>query len=340
MTGTYSAYLNATSFSQLAQGIVLSSTTGSIIASWKDQVNICDGSSNPYYISGLAPTYRVVAREANGSEHVLYSVSGAVTSATGIVRSADITALAGKTITLAFEQKSAHDSYRECFSILDDVSVKDSITLHEYVQNGTFELGNLTSWTMNTPAESHNVTTGTRPVAGLNVTRSFYAAPNKLWGRWVDVIANPSVSTAITATVQYQSSLGSLGCGIIYSSPATTPRAVTSWDGAAFDRDIGWVFGSKATVSFTSDSTYDCLAGSPFIDVAFPVTIAAGAKIAIVNFIIMDGTDTGALSTTVDITAKATEIDSEIAKIMTDFWTDNQYRNGMTQDQISVIHNF
>jgi hypothetical protein len=42
----------------------------------------------------------------------------------------------------------------------------------------------------------------------------------------------------------------------------------------------------------------------------------------------------------VNITMKATDIDTEAANIVGNFWTDAQYRRGMTQEQIEAISNF
>jgi len=341
LTGTYSAFLNSTSGSRLEQSLDLSTATGAITASWTDVINTCDGGTSMVNIPGYTPSYRVVAREANGTEHELFSVSTATANSAGTGRSADLTSLAGKKIVLSFEQKSMHESYRTCVTEIDGVSVKDSAASpKEFVLNGGFETGDLGHWTVSAPSESQNVTSGTRNLVGsLNVKRSFYTAPDKLWGRWVDTFEN-SLASAVTATVHYQSSLGSNGCGIIYSNSTTTAQAVTSWDGSAYGRDIGWVFGNKATVSYVSDDTHDCATGSPFVDVMYSVTVPAKGKLAIVNFIILDGTDTGALSTTVDTTARATEIDTERDKILNNFWSDNQYRTGMTAEQIGAIHNF
>jgi len=343
LTGTYSAYLNSTSNSRLQHSLALSAATGNVSASWHDQVNTCDGSGNLLSIAGPAPSYRVVVRSTSGTELAeLYSVTTA-TSIPLASHAADLTAYKNQTIVLSFEQKGPHENGKACYTIIDDVSVKDNGGAGtERVTNGTFESGDLTGWTTNTPAESQNVMTAARDVAGLSVTRSFYTSPDKLWGRWVDLFENKTTS-AVTATVHYETDLGSSGCGVIYSTPTSTGlasgKALTSWDGSGDTRDIGWVFGSKAEApAFTSDDLNSCTVGSELIDVAFTITVPAKGKVSLVNFILMSGTNTGMLSPIV--TTKATAIDTEADNILTKFWTDKQYRNGMTRDQINTVHNF
>ena len=58
---------------------------------------------------------------------------------------------------------------------------------------------------------------------------------------------------------------------------------------------------------------------------------------SIVNFIIMDGTATGNVVPLNDITKKASAIDAAAADILASFWTDTQYRRGMTQQQLDAI---
>jgi hypothetical protein len=334
LSGTYSAYLNSTSDSKLQQIVSLGTATGIITASWTDSVHICDGST------GYTSSYRVVAyNAATGAELAeLLAVNGSFSDTDDTSETADLTAFSGQTIVLSFEQKSIHESSDDCYTVIDDVSVKDSAgSPVEFVTNGDFETGYLTPWITNTPSESQNVTTGSRDLAGLEVKRSFYTVPNKLWGRWVDLFEN-KLASAITATIHYNTGLGSVGYGIIYDTPGAISKSVTSWDGSGVGRDIGWVFGSNDLVSYSSETGLGDGGGSDFVDVYYHVTIQPGQKLSIVNFIVMNGTDTGTLARSVD--DKATEIDTEAAKIWTDFKTDNQYRDGMTQDQINAIHNF
>jgi hypothetical protein len=201
---------------------------------------------------------------------------------------------------------------------------------------------------VNNPVELQNMTSSPETIDGLDVTRSFYTVPNKLWGRWVDVFENQTAA-AITATVEYDTNLGSDDCGILYLTPGTGGQALTGWDGTAQetpavpdsssnDRDFGFVFGTVDSVDFTTATAIDACDGSDGITHSYTITVEPGQKAAIVNFIIMNGIDTGETAT--DATALATAIDTEAKAIVAHFWTDGQYRTGMTQEQIDVIVNF
>jgi hypothetical protein len=158
-----------------------------------------------------------------------------------------------------------------------------------------------------------------------------------MWARWVDVFENNTGSPIIN-TVTYSTNLGSDGYGIIYNTPNTANKALTTWDGDASDRDIGFVFGNATTVTFTSDDDLGNGNGDDNVYHTFDITVPAGGRVAIVNFMIMNGTDTG--STAADVTDLATDIDAEAKLIVDNIWTDGQYLTGMTQEQIDAIVNF
>jgi len=351
ITGAYSAFLNSTSDSRLQQTLRLAGAVGTVTASWNDNVTLCNGAIYNYNIPGNAPTYRVVVRDTAGTELAELAALSGVQQAGTVARSADLTSFVTttSTIVLSFEQRSMHESYgykrsnTGCYSRIDDVSVLDSAGApHEYVTNGTFESGDMTGWTTNRAAEVQNMTSGVRTLAGLNVKRSFYTVPDKVWGRWVDVFENTTVS-AVIATVTYSTNLGSDTAGIIYDTPGSHNRALTSWDGSragSRDRDIGMVFGLVSKVTYTSASGLGSNPGNDNIYFDHSITVPAGGRVAIVNFILMDGTDTGSLASTIDINARAAEIDREAAKIANNFWADAQYRDGMTQEQIDAVTNF
>jgi hypothetical protein len=168
--------------------------------------------------------------------------------------------------------------------------------------------------------------------------------PNKLWGRWVDVFENPDLVSAVTTTVTYQTNLGSDNCGVIYETPGTSGKAITSWDTTWDDRDIAMVHGLVSSKTYTSTTVQDPLwvnnncDGSDNIFFDYVITVPAGGKVAIVNFIILGSHDTGL--TAASVTDKATEVDAEAARIVSNFWADGQYRTGMTQEQIDAIKNF
>jgi hypothetical protein len=322
---TYSGALGPISNARLQQTLNLTAATGTVSLSWNDDWNLNTGNM----ANEPDPVYQVVLRDTSGNLlETLFDTDG-----NGTQGSADLTAYAGSSVVLSFERNGP--AYAD-YVVVDDVSVTDGGAV-EYVTNGDFETGDLTGWTANSPSERQNMTSGVRNLEGLDVTRSFYTVPNKKWGRWVDVFEN-NTGAPISTTVTYYSNLGSDNYGIIYYTPNTGNQALTTWDGGTGDRDVGFVFGNATTVDFTSDDGIGNGNGSDGITHTYDITVPAGGRVAIVNFMIMNGTDTG--STAVDITDLATDIDTEAKLIVDNFWTDGQYRAGMTQAQINAIENF
>jgi hypothetical protein len=329
-TGSNAAFLNATSDSRLQQTLDLTAATGTITLSWREAVGL-----DPGAILGYDPSYRVVVRNTDGTLLKELLANPVETGPTDY--SIVLTPYKGQTIVLSFEESSSTSPNYQAYAIIDSVSVKDGGS-KEYVTNGGFENGMTGGWTTNTPVEAQNVTSGARNLEGLAVKRSFYTVPNKLWGRWVDVFENHTAAP-ITKTITYDTSLGSDGSGVIYYSPGSSNKALTSWDAQTGDRDVGLVTGNTTTINFVSYDPNTVTAFSEFVTVTYTITVSAGGSVALVNFVIMDGTDTGD-TPTVDITKKATQIDTEAAAIWTNFWTDAQYQAGMTQAQIGAISNF
>ena len=344
LSGSYAAFLTATSDSRLQKTHDLRTvTTPTVTITWTDAVSV-----DPGMMSGYTPSYRVVIRSENGT---LLRTLFSAPSGTRQVHTDTLNEFVGQKIVLSFEERSSTPaiSIRSLpYAIIDDVSVKDGNN-NEYVINGDFETGTLvstpvgSSWTTNTPQEVQNMTSGSRNLEGLDVKRSFYAAPNKLWGRWVDVFSN-NTGAAISKTVTYETQLGSGGGGVIYSSTSGT-KSLTAWDDRVNNptgsRDLGWVFGNASTVNFTSDDGTG--SGSDLIDVAFNITVPAGGKVALVNFIIMNGHDTGGDAPTgYSSSKKASAIDAVAADIASHFWDDpqHQYLRGVTQQQVDAIKNF
>jgi hypothetical protein len=338
----WSAWLGGIQDARLQQTIDLSESTGSIDLTWTDEVYLDSGifdrgnDLNNLY-------YRVVIRDIAGNLlDEVYAVNRNRSVISKTPHSESIDQYAGQIIVISFEQRGSN---LIGYAQIDAVSVVAGGA--EQVVNGDFELKNLSGWTTNSPQEVQNVTSGVRTLAGLSVTRSFYTVPNRLWGRWVDVFENPS-SDPITVDVTYTTNLGhdngtdGFGTGMVAFTPGSSDKALSSWDNlaGAGDRDIGLVFGSGATVTPLRLPTAVVTAdGDDEITVTYTITVPRLGRRALVNFVVMNGVDTGEKSAVRDID-RPVEIDVENMKILGRYGTDPQYREGMTQEQIESVVNF
>jgi hypothetical protein len=206
------------------------------------------------------------------------------------------------------------------------------------IVNPSFDEG-LNGWTVGGDNAVQNVTGPIQNLRGLNVRRSFYAVPNRLWARVVDTFENPTAAP-ITATLQYETYLGSEGDGVIYS-PDGNNRSLASWDGLGLDRDLGLVFGDM-DVAYESatdvDPTFALVPGNALVTSARTVTIAPGATVALVHFLVLNTDVTADVAT--DETTRIMVIDTVINDILSHYQSDGQYRTGMTQEQIDAVINF
>lgn len=328
VTGTISAVLHAVPDARLQQTLNLSAAAGhGVTLAWSgnDAANAGSFPGEPYFM-------QVVVRDATGALlSTLYRNDDNGT--TGVWGSANMTPFAGQTVVLSFEQRSVRRS-----STLDDISVVDVVTSTDYVVNGNFEAGDL-GWTVPALKVSQNLRSGVRTLNGLEVQRTFYTQPDQLWARYTDTFSNPTPAT-ITALVSYSTNLGSDGDGVIYPTPGAPTKALTSWDGARSDRDVGWVFGTPNSVSYTSATSLGSSNGSDDVAFDFNLTVPAGETATLVNFVLLSGDATGEPSSVVDTSARATAIDTAAAAIANNFRTDFAYQRGLTQAQLDTVKNF
>jgi len=345
-TLTYSPFTNTTTVawlspsqdSRLQQTVVLPAGPGPLTLSW-DTLSKSIGGSSSGYLTGETSFFKVVLRSSAGVLlGTLYEgQNGAVV--TGTLGTANVTAFAGQTVVLSFEARSTYNPDNNNYGPgVDNVSLLNGAT--ELIVNGSFEAG-ATGWMVNKPQSSQNVASGTRTVADFVVQRSVYVPPTEKWGRWVDTYTNPS-STTITGTVTYSTDLGSDRGGIIYQTPGTAGKALTSWDGRASnsDRDVGMVFGSVGVgQTFTSATTLDVTNGVDDFFWVYPVTVPPGGTVSIVQFIILT-TDVVMQTPGATLASRATQTDAIALEIVTNFRTNVKYRHGMTQKQIDTILNF
>ncbi|TFZ07766.1 hypothetical protein [Ramlibacter humi] len=310
----------------LQQTLDLRAATGAISATWNDNYAINSGN-----FGDEPSSYQVVVRSTAGALlATLYSDDR--TTVVGTQGSGTLTAFAGQIVVLSFEL-SPQGGYNSPTTVTA-VSVRDGGAV-EYVTNGNFAAGG-TGWTVPAVKIVQNVQSGVRTLAGLEVQRMFFSQPNATWGRFTDTFRNPT-GAPITVTVTYASNLGSDGYGILYTTPGANGKALTAWDGNTGDRDVAIVYGT-GTPTFTSASALNTNDGNDDIFVAYPLTVAAGATVTLVHFIVMNGTDTG--QTAADTTARATATDTAAADIATNFRNNVAYRRGMLQPQLDTLANF
>jgi hypothetical protein len=320
------AYLHAGAEVRLQQTLNLASAVGGVTLAWSgvpSDGNVGSPQADPTQYG------QVVVRDAAGTLlATLFRVDGSGSS--GTWGSASLAAFVGQTVVLSFEQRVWAQG-----SAIDNVSVKDTNNT-EFVVNGDFEAAG-SGWTVSASKVSQNVRSGVRTVNGLEVQRSFYTQPNLLWARWTDVFHNPSAAP-ITAVVSYDTNLGSDGSGIIYPTPGATQKALSTWDGGTGDRDIGFAFGTADGVVYKSATALGTSDGSDGVNFKFNLSVPAGATVTLMNFLVMTGTDTGLTAT--DITARATQADTQTADIANNFRTNFAYQRGLTQAQLDTLKNF
>jgi hypothetical protein len=322
--GARSAVLHAVPDARLQQRLDLTGATGALSLTWGGYPNVgYNYPDEPYFC-------QVVVRDTAGALlDTLYRQDRSGSS--GTWGSASLTAHAGQVVVLSFESCATYGAV-----VIDDVALVDGASV-SYVTNGDFEAGG-TGWTVPDLRVSQNVRTGARSITGVgSVQRTFFTQPNALWGRMTDTFTNTS-GADLAATIQYYTNLGSDGWGIVYATPGATAKALTTWDGRTGDRDVGLVFGTADTVTYTSASAIATHDGSDDIYVQYNVTVPAGGTVTLVNFVILSGTDTGATATSAS--ARATDVDTIAADIANNFRTNFAYQRGLTQDQLDTLKNF
>jgi hypothetical protein len=324
IVGTRHALLHPVPGARLRQTLDLRQAVAPVVLDWTGSYY-----AGPYNFTDEPYFWQVVVRSLQTGEVLATLYRDSAAGFVGNYRTARLDAFVGQGIELSFEQSNPANGTR-----IETVSARDANGT-QFVVNGDFSAG-LTGWTAPIPEVLQNVQSGMRMLHGLEVRRAFYTQPNVLWGRFTDSFTNPTASP-ISLTVQYVSILGSNGAGIIYGTPGATSRALTSWDGAAKGRDVGLVYGDGASVTYQSASALATADGSRDILVNYPITVPAGGTVAIAQFLIMTGVDTGRGAA--DASARATQVELLAADIANQFRTASIYQRGLTQAQLAAIVN-
>lgn len=330
-----SAFLHAVPDARIQQKIDLTGAVTPVRLNWNGIWGVFRGnfSDEPAFM-------QVVLRDTSGGLlSTLFKVDRD-DNRTGRWGAARLDAYVGQQVILSFEQCAFGQG-----TFIDDVTASDSSPrARELIVNGDFGAG-FDGWTVVRPKVAQNIRSGKRTLKGLEVQRTFYAQPNLLWARLTDTFHNPGASP-ITAVVRYNSFLASYGAGIIYPMPGVgaTPSGLVVWDGLGtgggrdFGRDAGFVFGAADVVGYQSATALQTPNGSSQVEVKFNITVPAGGTVTLANFLILTGTNTGLTAT--DITARATEVDTQAADIVKNFRTNFVYQRGLTQAQLDTLKNF
>lgn len=335
-SGTTSAVLHAVRGAKLQQTVTLPVTMGDIWLEWGGYL-----SADKNRFNGEPFHTQVVIRSTAGEVlKTLYRRDQDVYNA-GSWGAGRIDEYNGETVVVSFEYDGP--AWPNAM-VIDNVGVwaessPGNVDWIDYLTNGNFEAGG-TGWTVPDSKVAQNVRSGMRTMSGLELQRSFFTQPNKLWARMTDEFVNPTMSP-ITAEVRYYNETGPGSTSVIYPTPGAGNRAVSSWDGDGRKRDMGLVHGSLGTtgsIVYTSEDGLGNSNGSGSIDITRSITVPAGGRVTLVNFVILNGTDTGLTAT--DINARATEVDTVAAAIATNFRTDVSYQRGMTQAQLDTLANF
>ncbi len=334
-TDAGSAVLTPTRYSSLYQRVDLRSSSGDVWLSY----DIEPGNFQATF-ADEPQFFQIVLRDSN-SVDIDTAYFADATQVIGDANRFQVPTSAAKSIVFVhFEQRRrASDATR-----IDNVSIMDDS--REFVQNGDFADG-LNGWITNGNLEVvRNVTSGTRTLGNLAVTRSFFAPPSALWARYVDVLTN-NTATDIPATVSYDTTPGAGRFAVVYNTPGTLGSAISGWDGSASDRgrDFGLIFGDASDVDYDPSDSADATLdgdGAGSIVHSYDVVVSAGSSVAIMNFVLQNGASTGA-GAAGNASAQASAIDAEAVRIFSGLpatRTINEFTSGMTQAQLDAVANF
>ncbi len=311
---------------RLSQAIDLPAGGGNLLLGWTHRGVVLDAA-----IPGGGAGWRVTVQPAAGGNALIAFSTGA--GSPGPVTPIDLAPLAGQSVLLTFELIGTPRSA----VAIDDVSIMSGAT--QLIANGSFESGALAPWTVTGPDQPCQVVSGKRTVGGLVVERRVFARPDRRWARYVDRFQNTG-SSAVTTEASYLHELGALSDAVIQASGGG--KAFSSWDASGFSparRDLAVVHGtSPLPAAYRGATGLGAGDGSPWAWTRFPLTVPPGQTRVIVQFVVLterrtgDGAPVGS--------SRALEADQEAAAIVSGFWSDPAYREGMTAEDEAALVNF
>lgn len=311
---------------RLSQAIDLPAAGGNLLLGWTHRGVVLDAA-----IPGGGAGWRVTVQPAAGGNALIAFSTGS--GSPGPVTPIDLAPLAGQSVLLTFELIGTPRSA----VAIDDVSLMSGAT--QLIANGNFESGALAPWTVTGPDQPSQVVSGKRTVGGLVVERRVFARPERRWARFVDRFQNTG-SSAVTTEVSYLHELGALSDAVIQASGGG--KAFSSWDASGFSparRDLAVVYGtSPLPAAYRGATGLGAGDGSPWAWTRFPLTVPAGQTRVIVQFVVLTESRTG--DTAASAAARSVLADQEAAAIVSGFWSDPAYREGMTAEDEGLLVNF
>lgn len=304
----------------------LAAATGGIALTWCGAPSV--GALAFVTLVDTAQYRQVVVRDTDGTLlTTLYRQDD--NGETGTWGTGSLSAFAGRTVVLSFEQRASSGAM-----VVEGVAAVDAAGM-PFVVNGNFEAGDA-GWRVLQSRMSCNVRSGVRTILGLDVRRTFYTQPKLLWGRFTEEFHNPGAAP-VDAVVTVESNMGSDNSSFFYPTPGATQSALSVWD-SYYDSDVGLVFGAASNVRYRSATGLRMRDGFKDVSWTFPIRVPAGGTVTLVNFVVLGTEESGRGSTS--IAQRAPQIDAVAAGIANDFRSDPVYQRGLTPLQLESLQNF
>ncbi|HET9551326.1 MAG TPA: IPT/TIG domain-containing protein [Anaeromyxobacteraceae bacterium] len=299
---------------------------------WRQQVLVA-GSD----LAG-APAPSFVARILDGTGAPVWSSTPLGVGTTSGTASITLPDLPRGPVMLSFELLGSPNS----FALLDDVSLTAGAA--QLVVNGGFDPpAGLVAWVTDAPLAPAEVRGAPRELTppgapgALRVTRSFYTEPDLAWGRVVDVFENTAAAGTLTTDAVYRFALGAAGNAVLFTDvPGAAGRAFSGWDRRGVVGDVAVVHGG-ATAHVRSATAAGLGADDAFT--LQQLSLGPGQKAAVVHFIVLGTTATGATAGT-PLSTRPSGVDAVAAAIVAGWATDPRYQAYLTAEERALVVNF